>query len=751
MGTRDEGQGGRPRRVRLALGGAVGALTVAGVVVAACSPLPAQLTTGRHRPSATTTTTTTRAAGGIGPGLRVVMTPPTHAVRLVSYGDCSALLAQLRQEALAEVGPYGLQAGGGPVAPGTPMREAAPQGGAASSSAAGPGAASSGSASNGSAAVPPSSVGATPYSATNNQEAGVDEPDLTKTDGHLMVVLRHDPVGLQVVDVATRRPHLDGFVPLPQLGSPTGLFLYGSEAVVIGEPANSPQVYAGAGGAPGAVYPQPVAATTSALVISLADPQRPEVVRSFSLGGQEVDARLVDGRVLVVLQGSPQLPFIAPRDSTTDEQQRALQHNRQVVSSSTLQQWLPSTATRGAPGRRLPACPAVLHPTVASGLGTVSVVSLDPGSDAPGPDVTVVGNASVVYASTNAMYLATSSWSDQLAEGLGSASVVVTDIHGFSLADPAAPRYLGSGSVPGVLTDQYALSEDNGVLRVATTVGQAYAPTPEASGDQQVQPAEGTSDNMVTVLQPSGGALVTIGRISGLGRGERIYGVRFLGSLGYVVTFRQTDPLYVIDLSDPRHPALRGQMRLTGFSAYLHPLGGGRLLGLGQDTDQGGDGVQVSVFDVSDPGQPRLDARRYFGSGYSSAEHDPHQFLWWPGRGLAIIPIQEYSNGDNFTGDVVLRVNPDGSLSEVGRISQPAPPQPQSQPGQPQPAQSRAAASAASPAAPLNGTMAPYYGTGIERALIVGDLIYTVSDAGVMASDIDSLGPVAWLPFPSGQ
>ncbi|HEX5266511.1 MAG TPA: beta-propeller domain-containing protein, partial [Acidimicrobiales bacterium] len=360
---------------------------------------------------------------------------------------------------------------------------------------------------------------------------------------------------------------------------------------------------------------------------------------------------------------------------------------------------------------------------------------------------------SVVYASTDAMYLATSSWSDQVAEGQGSSPAAVTDIHGFSLADPTAPRYLGSGSVPGVLTDQYALSEYGGVLRVATTVGQAYAPVPgAASQDQQVAPAVGTSDNLVTVLQPSGGALVPIGQVSGLGRGERIYGVRFLGSLGYVVTFRQTDPLYVIDLSDPRHPALQGQLQLTGFSAYLHPLGGGRLLGLGQETDQGGDGVQVSVFDVSDPTHPALDARRYFGSSYSTAEHDPHQFLWWPGRGLAIIPVQQYAAGQSFTGDIVLRVNPDGSLTEVGRISQPAPP-PRAEPSRPEPAQSgAAAASAAAPAPAAGGTMmAPNYGTGIERALIVGDLIYTVSDGGVMASDIDSLDQVAWMPFPSGQ
>ncbi|HEX5265581.1 MAG TPA: beta-propeller domain-containing protein, partial [Acidimicrobiales bacterium] len=372
MGTASEDRR-RRGRAPVALGGAAGAVLVAGAVVAACSALPARQTAAHHRLPGSTTTTR--------PGAGVVPTGPAAAptVSLVSYGDCSALLAQLKREALAEVGPYGLQAEGGPGAEGTPMRQAAPEGalaapgGAASSGAASAGAASSSAASSSAAAQD----AAAPFSTTNDQEAGVDEPDLAKTDGHLMVVLRHDPVGLQVVDVTTRSPHLDGFIGLSQLGSPTGLFLAGSEAVVIGGSGASPQVYPGAaGGPPAPVYPQPTSGTT-ATVVSLTDPQHPKVVRSFSLSGQEVDARQIDGRVLVVLQGSPQLPFTTPGDNSSAEQQRALQHNRAVVSSSTLQQWLPSTTTRGAPGRQLPACPTVLHPSVASGMGTVSVVSLD--------------------------------------------------------------------------------------------------------------------------------------------------------------------------------------------------------------------------------------------------------------------------------------------------------------------------------------------------------------------------------------
>ena len=177
------------------------------------------------------------------------------------------------------------------------------------------------------------------------------------------------------------------------------------------------------------------------------------------------------------------------------------------------------------------------------------------------------------------------------------------------------------------------------------------------------------------------------------------------------------------------------------------------LLGLGQETDRGGDGVQVSVFDVSDPTRPVLDARRYLDSSYSAAERDPHAFLWWQPRGLAIIPVQQYSAGAGFDGEVVFRVGADGSLVERGRISQPDQTRPQPQPGpEGQGSGTAPGTPGAEPVRPVDGTMmAPAYSPGIERALIVGGLIYTVSDSGILATDADSLVRVAWLPFPPGQ
>ncbi|HET6792931.1 MAG TPA: beta-propeller domain-containing protein, partial [Acidimicrobiales bacterium] len=446
--------------------------------------------------------------------------PRTAApVVLVRYGGCDRLLASVKAEALHEVGPYGLSTS----QPGYAY-PAAPAGGA---SAAG-GSAAGGPSAAGAAAPAPGPGGAPDYSGANNQEAGVDEPDVVKTDGRLMVVLRRGPVGIQVVDVGSGGPRLDGFLGLPQVGPDAQLFLSGGYAVVVGQDQSATPTSG---------------TTTDAVVVSLADVDHPAVARTFRLQGRQAGARLLSGRVVLVLQGQPDLRFVQPSDQSTRAQAKATQENEAIIERSTAADWLPSVSVMPAGVNRSAQCEAALHPTVASGLDTVSVVSLDPGSDRPGDEVTVVGDASTVYASTSSLYVATTSWGEQTAAGTAAPPPgagpppppdFTTDIHGFDLSDPADPRYLGSGTVPGTLIGQYAMSEYAGALRVATTVGLPSPPPGEGDAPQQL------SASGVTVLAPVDGALVAVGRIDGLGQGEKIYAVRYVGPFAYVVTFRQT-------------------------------------------------------------------------------------------------------------------------------------------------------------------------------------------------------------------
>ena len=482
--------------------------------------------------------------------------PPTSA-RLLAYTSCSQFLSQVKTEALAEVGPDGLPNPGAATVSSS-VGSALPTAGTSRTSAPMAAAAGAAAGANASAGTDQAASAATPaYSTTNDQEQGVDEPDLVKTNGELLVALRESPVGLQVVSLGPP-PRLRGFLALgDNAGDPTGMFLVGNDAVVLAP---------GTGASP----------TTDVTVVDLTDPDHPVVAHSFTVQGAEVDARLIAGYVELVVDSTPNLAFVTPADGSAAASRRALEANRALVLDSTASDWLPSVTSEPSGTTSGPNCTSTLHTVAASGLDTVSVVPIVPTSSQPLPAVTVMGDATTVYASTSSLYVATSPWSELQRMPVAAApndpapiapsppyaptpgdttAGDTTEVHGFDLSDPAAPRYVGSGEVPGTLIGQYALSEYQGYLRVATTVG-----NPSPAPDDGAAPTT-LSDNRVTVLQPQSGTLATVGSIDGLGSGEKIYAVRFIGSLAFVVTFRQTDPLYVVDLSDPTNPRTAGTAR----------------------------------------------------------------------------------------------------------------------------------------------------------------------------------------------
>ncbi len=295
-----------------------------------------------------------------------------------------------------------------------------------------------------------------------------------------------------------------------------------------------------------------------------------------------------------------------------------------------------------------------------------------------------------------------------------------TAIHMFDLTPPDGATYRASGTVAGTLLNQFSMSEWQGNLRVATTTQRVDFGTQQASG--------------IHVLQRAGRNLNEIGLLDGLGRTERIYAVRFVGDLGYVVTFRQTDPLYVVDLRNPKAPELVGELKIPGYSSYLQPIGPGRLLGIGQDATDGGrvQGTQLSLFDVSNPRNPvRLTAYRIGGS--SQAEYDHHAFLWWPATGDVIVPFSNYDPTRNVpeNGVVVASVS-DTGIKERGRImhestvviTNPGPIPPTTVPG----------GSAASTA-----TRPQFFTEAIQRSMIVDGNLVTISPNVVKSSNLSAL------------
>ena len=189
-----------------------------------------------------------------------------------------------------------------------------------------------------------------------------------------------------------------------------------------------------------------------------------------------------------------------------------------------------------------------------------------------------------------------------------------TTVYSFDIGDGGV-KYLAKGTVEGTALNQFSADEYDGYFRIATTTS--------GSGSNRA--------SLVTVLNDK---LETVGRLTNLGTGETIQSVRFMGTRGYVVTFLQTDPLFVIDLSEPGSPVLLGELKLPGFSSYLHPVSSTLLIGIGQDGDDDGTngGLKVSLFDVSDPTKP-VEADKYVissaeGYVYSAAYYDAKAICW---------------------------------------------------------------------------------------------------------------------------
>jgi hypothetical protein len=342
---------------------------------------------------------------------------------------------------------------------------------------------------------------------------------------------------------------------------------------------------------------------------------------------------------------------------------------------------------------------------------TILTIDLDRGLLAVDSDP-LMADARVVYGSERSLYAATQKWIDPTTRPERLPTSESTVIHRFDASDPDSTRLLSSGEVPGYLLNQFSLSEHDGRLRVATTSRPIW---------WEGGPPRTSSQSTVTVLADRDGALVPVGRVSGLGEGEQIYSVRFLGDTGYVVTFRQIDPLFVIDLSRPEAPRVAGKLELRGYSAYLHPVGDGLLLGIGQDVAPAGNepsGTQIELFDVGDPRAPRLLARTTLGGGSSSeVQYDHHAFLFWPPAKLAVLPLQlAAGSGQGFAGAIGYRLDRSG-IAEVGRVAHDA-----------------------------QGGSAP----AIRRSIVIGERLFTVSDAGVMSSSLATLGRQAFVAFPAG-
>ena len=409
---------------------------------------------------------------------------------------------------------------------------------------------------------------------TNVRDARVDEADVIKTDGSTIFVLRSRR--LHAVDAASLEL-LDRLVIESSRGAHLEMLIVGDRIVVFEDTGD---------------WRDPKVRLT---IVDASDPSALNVSSRVTIDGELVAGRLVEGFIRIVSSSTPRLD-VAPRDLT-------------------LADVVPTVTVRGAThdAQRAP-CDQVYLPPDATSLRTTTVTSLDPADPEPVGAATALIDDGIVYATPTSLYIADPTWGRPGR----------TEVHRFDLSDPRDTAYMSSGVVRGQPLNEFSLDEHDGVLRIATT-------------REGTRSTRFRGQSQVSVLREDGEVLSEIGMVDGLGVGERIYAVRFLGARGYVVTFRQIDPLYVLDLSDPTAPQVTGELKIPGFSEYLHPLDGDRLAGVGRHANGS---VQVSLFDVADPTAPsRIATVDDLGSS-SPIANDHRAFQLIAARNLMIVPTE---------------------------------------------------------------------------------------------------------------
>lgn len=511
------------------------------------------------------------------------------------------------------------------------------------------------------------------YSGTNVQVPGVDEPDKIKTDGLRVLTVR----GRRLYYVKVSDDGSDGKIlfnmTLPYY--PRGMLFDSKSDSVILISGRSEIVRALKVTSTKRVYYSRRRTRPFTVLhrVSIRHPWNLKITDTAYIKGRYISSRSVGdvGRIVLSYDGSEHFRFYEPGGKLT--QQDSTKKNIRIIKKSSLSDWLPTyNATGTVCGPRgckeytyrklLTPCPNTFVPkNTFSGYSLLTVVTFRLSGHFKLTATSIIADGRRVYATENSLYAATTEYQDdvdQFDPNVG--PLFKTSFHKFELR-PQNAKYIASGEVTGSVLNQFSMHEYDDTFFVATTDG-----APWWTG-------RNTSVSKVSSFRVSNNRkLRKVGEVGGLGNGERIYSVRYIGKKAYVVTFRWVDPFYVVDLSDVNNLKVNGELKIPGFSSYLHPIGDNRILGVGQNTTNAGftTGVKVSLFDVSDVTKPKELSSWSLRRGYSNIEWDHKAFLWWAPERLAVLPISVYYRNytNNFIGAIALDIS-DKGIKQRGRFT----------------------------------------------------------------------------------
>ena len=416
------------------------------------------------------------------------------------------------------------------------------------------------------------------YSKTNTQVQGVDEADIVKTDGTYIYYLTNEKLTIINTENASQMKEMST-IKFDETFTPEELFLNNDKLIVIGTRYEYDKTERKIGIDEDYLYPNYMDKTyTSAKLYNVKDKINPTLERTVEVEGDYLTARMIDSNVYIVSNKYMYYAYIC-------NMYKASELNEDDFKPHYL-----DTATSNETKSINFDC--IYYIPEFEDTNYLNIVAFNITNNQEANVESYLGAGEEIYASKENLYVTKTKYDYEK----NNKTSITTEIYKFNLNN-ANCIFAKAGDVPGSVLNQFSMDECNGYFRIATT-------------DSTSWNSESNTNNLYVLNEN----LETIGKIEGLAKGERIYSVRFMGNRAYMVTFVETDPLFVIDLSNPTTPTVLGELKIPGYSKYLHPYDETHLIGIGEDTEVVnygyGDrvvtnGMKMAMFDVTDPNNPQ--------------------------------------------------------------------------------------------------------------------------------------------------
>lgn len=480
-----------------------------------------------------------------------------------------------------------------------------------------------------SAAEAPVASSGSDSSNTNNQVEGVEEGDIVKNDGKHIFIKSYDKV--KIIDSNPSNPRIISQVDVPENMDINEIYITEKKLVVIGQ-NNYYHIYKQNDETikTGIVPPTYYDVRCDILIYNIENLEKPVLEREYLFDGSYTSGRTIDNNLYLVTTKHFDLGYYGDFDNENLN-----------IPLPTYTDCITNEKTEIGFDK------IKYFPNYVDSKYMITVgINLDDENSEPDVDA-YIGSTESIFVSKDSLYATVTDFSyesqSKSIDLYNPIYSVNTVIYKFGLKDGYI-NPVGQGKVPGNIINQFSMDENDGLLRIATTIGAVW------------QTGQNESKNNIYILNDS---LNIIGKLEGLAPGERIYSTRFMGDKVYMVTFKQVDPLFVIDTSNPSKPQVLGYLKIPGYSTYLHPVDETHILGFGYETVQnewGGTstgGFKISLFDVSDVNKPKEVVTDIIGKSgtYSELLYNHKALMFSLNKEIMALPVSRA--GDNYINDFV--------------------------------------------------------------------------------------------------